>query len=1118
MSVQIETFKPILPKIYGYITPNDSDNDGLIKIGYTTQKSVEQRIDQQTQTAHIKYKVVLKKPAIFVNTAQTFTDHDFHKYLEQKGYKRIENSEWFEIDKDTLHAEFDAFANKPAFEDKKLKYKVDFQSDYTLREEQTKAVNKTIDYFESHPDHPKMLWNAKPRFGKTLTAYDLVRQMHLQNVLILTNRPSVGNSWYNDFYKFIGWQTDYKFVTDVDSLIGLPEVYNPQDFVDSVTQLDDSKTDKYGIIAFESLQNVKGANIAGGKYDKLNWLFGMNWDLLIIDEAHEGAETDKAEYAFDAIKHARTLCLTGTPFKILANNEFDDDQIFNYSYKDEQERKHDWESEKESNPYAQMPTLSMYTYQMSDAMLEKVEGKVDINGEDVKPAFDLNEFFRVDDRTGQFVYGDDIDVFLDTLTTNKNYPFSTDALRNELRHTFWVLGSVPSTERLADKLKKHPVFKNYKIINVAGKNGETEGAYKKVTDTIKDVNQGLHNDFTGNDYIGTITLTVHRMNTGVTVPEWTGVLMLSSMKSATEYIQTAFRVQNPYTENRNGNYYQKENAYIFDFDPARSLVIFNDFATQLNQNNHDAFVTEDERKESIRQLLNYLPVLSEDKNSEMSPIDAEQVMTIPIHYQAREVVKHGFMDNFLFANIGHIFSAPQAVNDLLSQMPKAKEEHDKHKFDLDKLDTVDSDENGNPDISNEIVINKEKQYFGNKKYAISDETQETVNNMEQDDGISHMINTLTKITKQDDDKNIWKPLKENSDVSASDLNDYREKSDKQVKHDITRMTNRFQVAKTIADKKLNNVKSQATDENEIKQAQNEHDQAVETAFDNLKNEFLDYRNKNSQEKRDNVTKQIETDQTKKKINDAEKEARDHLRGFTRTIPAFLMAFGDKDTTLATFEQDIDDATFKEVAGITKKQFIFLRDGGSYFDEASQTEKHFKGHLFNESVFDQAVQEFFAKKEALKNYFDSNLTEDIFDYIPNQKTNQIFTPKRVVLTMIDDLEKECPDIFDNPNTTFADLYVKSGLYIAEIVKRLYQSEKIKEIFPNDNERLLHILNHQVFMLAPTKIIYRIATNFVLGFNEDLRKLVDMSHFKCADSAEAAKDGKLQELVDKEFGEK
>lgn len=255
----------------------------------------------------------------------------------------------------------------------------------------------------------------------------------------------------------------------------------------------------------------------------------------------------------------------------------------------------------------------------------------------------------------------------------------------------------------------------------------------------------------------------------------------------------------------------------------------------------------------------------------------------------------------------------------------------------------------------------------------------------------------------------------------------------------------------------------------------------------------------------------------------EESVRDHLRGFSRTIPSFLMAYGDENTTLATFEKNITPAVFQEVTGITIEQFRFLRDGGDYANQQTGETEHFEGHLFDPVVFDDSVKQFLALREKLANYFDPNQTQDIFDYIPPQKTNQIYTPKAVVQKMVDLFEQENPGCFDDPEHTFADFYMKSGLFITEIVKRLYNSKALRRLYPNPAERLKHIFERQVFGIAPTEIIYRIATRYILGFADNPEFAgIDVKHwdtnFIMADSAELAKEGKLADEVEQRFGAK
>ncbi|MDB6519327.1 hypothetical protein [Bifidobacterium pseudocatenulatum] len=265
-----------------------------------------------------------------------------------------------------------------------------------------------------------------------------------------------------------------------------------------------------------------------------------------------------------------------------------------------------------------------------------------------------------------------------------------------------------------------------------------------------------------------------------------------------------------------------------------------------------------------------------------------------------------------------------------------------------------------------------------------------------------------------------------------------------------------------------------------------------------------------------IVREVETAAKEARKQTLETGIRDHLRGFSRTIPSFLMAYGKEDTTLENFDSIIPADVFKEVTSITVEQFRFLRDGGDYTDDDGNP-AHFDGHLFDSVVFDDSVKEFIGLRTRLANYFDENQKEDIFDYVPPQKTNQIFTPRKVVVKMIDLFEKENPGCFDDPDHTFADLYMKSGLFITEIVKRLYNSERMRQLYPDENERLEHIFEHQVFGVAPSQIIFEIATHFILGYNGEVGD-INKANFAMADTAELAKEGKLGEYVQETFGDR
>lgn len=294
----------------------------------------------------------------------------------------------------------------------------------------------------------------------------------------------------------------------------------------------------------------------------------------------------------------------------------------------------------------------------------------------------------------------------------------------------------------------------------------------------------------------------------------------------------------------------------------------------------------------------------------------------------------------------------------------------------------------------------------------------------------------------------------------------------------------------------------------------EFDQKKAEATEKLKTALNDTVSSFVEDAAKETVRSYETQIEERKKNDVEDTIRDHLRGFARTIPSFLMAYGTEDTTLANFDQIVPDEVFQEVTSITLEQFRFLRDGGDYKDTATGETKHFDGKLFDEVVFDDSIKEFLRLKRELANYFDPANEKDIFDYIPPQRTNQIFTPKATVAKMVSLLEEENPGCFNDPDKTFIDLYMKSGLYITEIVKRLYQSEGMKAAFPNSKERLEHIFEKQVYGLAPSEIIYRIATNYILGFSEEHNG--KQYNFRMCDVLPYAKDGTLSEKLDELFG--
>ena len=1097
--ITLKTANHVVPMIYAYTTPEIVRHNGWTKIGYTEQ-DVEKRLEQQTHTADVEYNLEWKGNAIFDDgSGERFTDHDFHAYLRKLGIEGKKGTEWFRITGSASRGHFYDFRSNRG-----LLKQLDAVVPYTLRAEQDDAVRKTVEYARTH-EKGEFLWNAKPRFGKTLAVYDFCKRMGAQNVLIVTNRPAIANSWYSDYEKFIGQESGYLFVSTTDSLKGKKYVLSRQEYIDALLS---HKGDK--CIEFVSLQDLKGSICFGGEYRKLDEVQDMTWDVLVIDEAHEGVDTYKTDVAFDHIKRKFTLHLSGTPFKALANDKFPENAIYNWTYADEQRAKRDWTSEEgTANPYATLPKLNMFTYQMSEIVRDELEQGVEINGETEEYAFDLNVFFET--KNGSFVHESSVDKFLDAMTTQTKFPFSTPELRAELKHTFWLLNRVDSAKALAKKLKDHPVFKDFEIILAAGdgklsEEEETKKSFDRVVEAIA-------------KHEKTITLSVGQLTTGITVPEWSAVLMLSNIKSPALYMQAAFRAQNPCLFKFGGQHYRKENAYVFDFDPARTLTIYEAFANDLSAETSDGRGDSDMRKEHIRELLNFFPVIGEDEQGEMVELDAEKVLSIPRKIRSQEVVRRGFMSDYLFQNISNVFHAPQAVIDIITTFQPVEEPKNKLEVTHDTAEELSIDENGEVSLSDDFVIGRTTEIFGPKIY---------------DDIGTMLIDTVQQIDakqpkKQDETlerlKNAFhqqavKPLLDTAkiaytgDMKKGDRDRLERKLNDKADGIIGRAFGDFSITQKKLEQERQDLLDICSTAEEKAEVNQEFEEKKQQAVDDLKQTLSTAVEEFVQEAGTEVVRTVETQKKEEAKKSVEDKVRDHLRGFSRTIPSFLMAYGTDEITLATFDQVIPDQVFRDVTSITLDQFRFLRDGGPYIDDVTGEQKHFAGKLFDPVVFDDSVREFMRLRRVLANYFDEANTEDIFDYIPPQKTNQIFTPKWVVKKMVDYLEAENPGCFDDPSKTFIDMYMKSGLYITEIVKRLYQSAKMKELFPDGAERLRHIFANQVYGLAPTEIIYQIAKNFILGFADDVA--IEKHNLRLLDSLEHAKSETLEAKLEEVFG--
>lgn len=1103
---RIAPYRQLDLKVYGYHLPQLPTHTGSVKVGETNQADVNTRIQQQTGTVGVKAQLLFTRNAVR-NDGQLFHDRDLHAYYRLREIKRIhlngQATEWYyfgdptraeSMTDDYISLDYDAVQVSEK------------ETDYILRAEQAQAVETTLAYFQNPIHGTEFLWNAKPRFGKTLSTYDLVRKLKAKNVLIVTNRPAIANSWFDDFEKFIAWQEPgMKFVSDSNALADR----NPmslEDYKHYVVAKATEHVDKRRV-AFISLQDLKGARFAGGPHDKLEWVAKLNWDLLVIDEAHEGIDTLKTDRAFDNIKRRFTLHLSGTPFKAIANQKFYNDQIFNWSYLDEQAAKASWdESHEDTNPYESLPTLNLFTYQMSKIIEQKVAKGIQIDDEtNLDYAFDLNVFFSTKE-DGKFVYEADVIRFLDNLHTGK-FPFAESEHQQELRHTFWLLPRVAAAKAMESLLNKHSFFKDYTTVLAAGdgtsliddenaenieETAENAVRNKRSYDRVKKA-------IAGNPR--TITLSVGQLTTGVTIPEWSAVLMLSNIKSPAFYFQASFRAQNPweFQDAETGLWFRKENAYVFDFAPDRTLVLFDDFANNLSDEGVRASGAV--RRENIRELINFFPVIAEDDEGSLREISPEEVLTIPSHIKAVEVVKRGFMSNLLFANIGAIFAAPAELKAIIDKIsPEAnKRLVDKREIKVTKPMLNDQ---GEVEVPNEVIVNTSNGLFGDPIYKTDIEAT-----LEKYAGITNRDTAAQKISKDLISK------KTDGFVNTAQKFDLPKKA----------VENNIKAAEKILTEKIEENLYQRDErvrlatiayEEEIEQQPNQtarekREELYKTEIAAIQEDLQSDIQKSVEEATQKVVARHLERQEEGKKKTTEDDVRDHLRGFARTIPAFLMAYGSADTTLSSYDQHIHPDTFEELTSITLDEFRKLRDGFDYVDE-NGAQQHLSG-LFDESVFNTSIQEFFKLKKELGDYLQGGHEEDIFDYIPPQRTNQIFTPRRVVEMMVDTLAEQDPTIFTKRDVKFIDLYTKSGLYLTEIAKRLF--EGLRAEIPDDEARLRWILENQVYGCAPSNIIYNIVRNYVYSDYPG----VDRGNLLELDLSEAAKAGEVKKNLAEKFGE-
>ncbi|MGT2951008.1 restriction endonuclease [Streptococcus cuniculi] len=574
------------------------------------RKEAPRRIKQYMTTSGLPYILGWVELAYKKSTKSWFRDTDVHRVLTRSGIthsKYLEGNEWFETDLETAKEAIKAVKEGREYLQNISAELPESKVEIELRPEQKEAVSKTKKVFKKKDS---MLWNAKMRFGKTITSLQLIKEEQFQKVLIMTHRPVVSDSWFEDYRKLKMDKAGYE--------------YGSVDKGGDITTL--KKGDK-PFIYFASIQLLRYNN---GKTN-LKYFTDVDWDLIIIDEAHEGTQTELSDNVLNQLIKEKTkiLKLSGTPFNIL--DQFEDDQVYTWDYTMEQQAKIKWNYEHpdQPNPYDSLPKVLMYTFEMKNKAKFMDESK----------SFNFREFFRTDDE-GNFIYKHEVRAFLDNITNedNKtNYPFSTLVYRNELRHTLWIMPGVKEANAFENLLNEHPIFgTEYKIVNVVRESVTDNGVTNEAD--IEKVRNAITDDPTATK---TITLTVRKLTTGVNVPQWTAVLFLSNTNSAMSYLQAAFRAQTPYSHEKLG---KKERCYIFDFAPDRALTVMAESA-QINTGVGKTNTAD--QKQAMTNLLNFLPILGSSEAG-MKDYNVDSMLTQLKKVYAEKAVRSGFEDDSLY--------------------------------------------------------------------------------------------------------------------------------------------------------------------------------------------------------------------------------------------------------------------------------------------------------------------------------------------------------------------------------------------------------------------------------------------------------------------------------------
>ncbi len=631
----MEYFSNLKAKLIYVFRIPDTEHKKCVKIGEATfddgnitlppnsnalNKAAKARIDQYTKTAGIHYELLHTEIAIFVRNGKlgAVNDKEVHDVLLRSGIKRKKfqhvngANEWFVCDLETAKKAISAVKEgRKALQGHEISIG---RSPIMFRPEQRDAIDKTLKQFKKGK---QMLWNAKMRFGKTLSALQVIKEYGaFRRILILTHRPVVDKGWFEDFGKIFYDTNEYSYgsKTNGDSFLSLERRARRGDC-------------RY--VYFASMQDLRGSELVGGNFDKNDDIFSTPWDLIIVDEAHEGTQTELGKAVMKELIKDKTkvLRLSGTPFNLL--DDFKEEEIYTWDYVMEQRAKAQWDIDHpgDHNPYAGLPRLNIYTYDLGRLMYEFAD-------EDI--AFNFREFFRTND-AGDFIHKSHVENFLNLLTKTDEesmYPFANKRYRDIFRHTLWMVPGVKAAKALAEMLRNHPVFGLFKIVNVAG-DGDEERDYD---DALKEVEDAIGKD---PDQTRTITLSCGRLTTGVSVKPWTGVFMLSGSfnTAASAYMQTIFRVQTPATINGR----VKEDCYVFDFAPDRTLKVLAETAKISTKAGKQST---GERKQ-LGEFLNFCPIIAIE-GSQMKQFDTEQMLQQLKRVYVERVVQNGFEDGYLY--------------------------------------------------------------------------------------------------------------------------------------------------------------------------------------------------------------------------------------------------------------------------------------------------------------------------------------------------------------------------------------------------------------------------------------------------------------------------------------